>query len=151
MSASAIELSARLVFALCSFSLMAVILALIRGNAIKEKYVLLWLPLGAGFFLVSLFPDLLLAVSARIQLHYITVVLLGVILVYTGILLYFTTRLSQLREDMKELAQEMALARAREPRMTPESPHLLQAGKSADPGWIPAPKDLPVRERPEPT
>ncbi len=114
MSISTIDLSARLVFALCSFSLMAVILVLIRKNAIKEKYVLLWLPLGVGLFVASLFPEILLMVSARIQLHYITVVLLAVIVVYTGILLYFTTRLSQLREDMKKLAQEVALSRARQ-------------------------------------
>lgn len=133
MSISTIDLSARLVFALCSFSLMAVIMLMIRTNAIKEKYVLLWLPLGAGFFVASLFPDLLIMLSRRIQLHYITVVLLGVIIVYTGILLYFTTRLSQLREDVKRLAQEIALSRSREGGN-------LTATQGADASWMPVSK-----------
>lgn len=141
MSISAIDYSARLVFALCSFSLVAVILVLIRKNAIKEKYVLLWLPLGVGFFVASLFPDLLVMLSARIQLHYITVVLLGVIVGYTGILLYFTTRLSQLREDVKKLAQEIALARTRETKSLPEKEHENES-------WKPAGKDAPVGKRP---
>lgn len=130
MSISTIDFSARLVFALCSFSLLAVIIALIRKNAIKEKYVLLWIPLGAGLFFASLFPDLLVMISARIQLHYITVVLLGVIVVFTGILLYFTTKLSQLREDVKKLAQEIALTGNH------QRPEVSQI-KKVETNWIP--------------
>lgn len=144
MLPNAIDLSARLVFALCAFGLMAVILILIRKNAIKEKYVLLWLPLGIGFFLASLFPDLLILLSARIQLHYITVVLLGIIVVYTGILLYFTTRLSQMREDVKKLAQEIALSRA-------GAPDSSSGIKAQDASWLPGSKKAIAQEKPSQT
>jgi amino acid transporter len=135
MLPNSIAISARVIFALCAFCLMALILILIRKNAIKEKYVLLWLPLGAGFFLASFFPDLLIFISARLKLHYITVVLLGIIAVYTGILLYFTTRLSQLREDVKRLAQEIALSRQRESQA--RDTILTNTKLEPDPNWSP--------------
>jgi len=57
----------------------------------------------------SLFPTSLLRFSEAVRLHYITVVVLCVILVFTFILLYFTIKLSQLREDVRKLAQAIAL------------------------------------------
>jgi hypothetical protein len=125
--------SARITFGLCALALMAVIIAMIRRGAIKEKYALLWLPLGFGFLVLSVFPELLVRFSTRIQLHYMTVVVLGVIVLFTNILLYFTARLSRLREDVKMLAQELAIQRAANagapPRMGPAS---------SDSGWVPA-------------
>ena len=124
MQHDSIMFSARLIFGLCSLALVAVILMMIRRNAIKEKYALLWLPLGMGFLVMSFFPDLLLDFSARVHLHYMTVVVLGIIVVFTNILLYFTVRMSQLREDVKKLAQEIALARP-------------QGGGASGAGWVP--------------
>jgi hypothetical protein len=104
-----IELPARLIFGACAFALAFAIAHLIRRGRIKEKYALLWVPVGATFSFFGIFPQTLVWISARAGLHYITVVLLCVIVAFTFILLYFTARLSQLREDVKNLAQEMAL------------------------------------------
>jgi hypothetical protein len=133
MPLESIDFSARLIFGACALGVVAIIFGLIRGNVIKEKYALLWLPLGAGFLATSLFPELLLALSARIHLHYITVVVLGIIVVFTSILLYLTARLSRMREDIKCLAQELALARADRPQEA-----RAEAGLSAAEGWSPA-------------
>jgi hypothetical protein len=124
--------STRIVFALSALALLAVIVALIRRGSIKEKYALLWLPLGLAFLGVSVFPEILVRISARVHLHYMTLVVLGVIVVYTNILLYFTARMSQMREDLKKLSQEIALIRARQS---------LPASEGAAPaasGWLPA-------------
>ena len=126
----AIAPSARLIFALSALTLLAIIVAMIRGNAMREKYALLWLPLGGALLVLSLFPEGLVWLSAKVRLHYLTVVLLGVILVFTSILLYFTARMSQLREDVKKLAQEVALLRADAAPRT---------GSPASEGWLAVP------------
>lgn len=141
MNLDSIQLSTRIVFGLCSLVLVAIILAMIHGNAIKEKYALLWLPLGFGFLALSLFPDLLLDFSARVHLHYMTVVVLGVIMVFTNIQLYFTVRMSQMREDVKKLSQEIALLRIKADRAAAEmgSRSAGDAGEAdAASGWVPA-------------
>jgi hypothetical protein len=152
MPLDSIDLSARLIFGACALALLGVIIALIRRNVIREKYAILWLPLGAGFLVAGLFPELLVRLSARIHLHYITVVVLGIIVVFAAILLYFTARLSQMREDIKSLAQALALERAdrkaeaaagarRESGPMPRTPG--DGAPDAEPGWLPA------GERPE--
>lgn len=128
----AIELSARLVFGACAFALAFAILQLIRHGQLKEKYALLWLPLGAVFTFFGLFPEALVFLSGLVRLHYITVVLLFVILAFTLILLYLTARLSQLREDVKRLAQEMALLKGAAPRQDGPLP-------PASDGWSASP------------
>jgi hypothetical protein len=110
-----IALPARIVFGITSILLTGFILFFIGNNSIKEKYSLLWLPLAFLFLLFGLFPNLLLWISKIVHLHYITVVLLCIIFVFTCILLYLTIRLSSLREDVKKLAQEIALSKLKNP------------------------------------
>ena len=148
MPPETIQPGARSIFGLCFLAIMGVILLMIRKNAVREKYILLWLPLGLGFFGLSLFPELLVAFSARLHLHYMTVVVLGVILVFTNILLFLTMRLSQLREDVKSLAQEIALSRAGEAdagRLHDPSPNPSQghfpAWLPSRPIWLRAPRE----------
>ncbi len=141
MHLESIQPSARIFFGLCSLALLAIILSMIRKNAIKEKYALLWLPLGFGFMAMSLFPDLLLEFSARVHLHYMTVAVLVVIMVFTNIQLYFTIGMSQLREDVKKLSQEIALLRIKADQAATETVHRSgpEAGRSDPaPGWVPA-------------
>jgi hypothetical protein len=140
MPVESVQPGARLVFGICFLAIMGIILAMIRMNAVREKYILLWLPLGLGFFGLSLFPGLLVVFSARIHLHYMTVVVLGVIVVFTNILLFLTMRLSQLREDVKSLAQEIALTKAGDPARLPQGASQgLPAGQP--PAWLPAPRE----------
>jgi hypothetical protein len=109
-----ITVPARIIFGVTSLLLTGFILFFIGNNAIKEKYSILWLPLAFLFLVFGLVPNLLLWVSNLVHLHYITVVLLCVIFIFTCILLYLTIRLSSLREDVKKLAQEIALSRLRD-------------------------------------
>lgn len=142
----AIYPSARITFGVCALALLAVILSMIRTGSIKEKYALLWLPLGFGFLVLAVFPELLVRFSTRIQLHYMTVVVLGVIGLFTNILLYFTARLSQMREDIKKLAQEVAIANARAANASRSQASDAGAGinpatgapSPSEGGWLPA-------------
>jgi hypothetical protein len=105
-----IALLARIIFGFSGIILTALILLFIGKNSIKEKYSLLWLPLAFVFLLFGLFPNILIRISLLVHLHYITVVLLCVIFMFTCILLYLTARISSLREDVKKLAQDIALS-----------------------------------------
>ncbi len=110
-----IDLSARIIFSLAAVGLIGGIIYMIHQGKIKEKYALLWFPITFIIFTMGIFPNLLLDLSTLINLHYITVILLGVILMYTYILLYFTAKLSQLREDVLKLSQEIVLNKSKEP------------------------------------
>jgi hypothetical protein len=106
-----IALGARIIVAACGLTLALVIFECIRRGLIKEKYVLLWLPFAVILLFFGLFPGLLLWMSLKMHLHYITVIMLCIIFLFTGMLLYMTIRISSLREDIKALAQEIALLR----------------------------------------
>ncbi len=107
-----VDLSARLIFASFAVIILFGIINMVRKGLIKEKHSLLWIPLGMFFAVFCFFPSLLIWISEKIHLHYITIVVMCIILIYTFILLYLTVKLSQLREEVKNLAQEQALHRA---------------------------------------
>lgn len=104
-----IELGAQIIIGVCGLTLAGIIVECIRRGLIKEKYVLLWLPFAVVLMGFGVFPVLLMRLSRAVHLHYITVVVLCMIVLFTGLLLYMTIRLSRLREDVKTLAQELAL------------------------------------------
>jgi hypothetical protein len=104
-----IALGARIIVATCGLTLALVIFECIRRGLIKEKYVLLWLPFAVVLVFFGLFPGVLLWISMQMHLHYITVIMLCLIFLFTCMLLYTTIRISRLREDVKALAQEIAL------------------------------------------
>ena len=104
-----IELQARLIFGTAAVALLGIILYLVHKGLIKEKHTLLWIPLGVGFFIIGMFPGLLVWFSKTAHLHYTTVVLLFVIVVYTNILIYLTIKLSQMKGDIQALAKDQVL------------------------------------------
>jgi hypothetical protein len=106
-----IAVGARIIFALCGLSLSVVIFECIRRGLIKEKYVMLWLPFAVVLLFCGFFPGMLLWISRALHLHYITVIILCIILLFTAMLLYMTIRMSKMREEIKLLAQEIALVR----------------------------------------
>jgi hypothetical protein len=108
-----ITITARIIFGVTSIILTGFILYFIGNNSIKEKYSLLWLPLALLFLFFGLFPNFLVKISSLVHLHYITVVLLCIIFIFTCMLLYLTIRLSSLREDVKRLAQEISIIKAK--------------------------------------
>ena len=143
-----IELEARLIFSFCGLILMLSIFQWIRKGKLKEKYALMWLPLGFGCLVVGVYPEMLLYVSETLHLHYLTVALLGAIVFFTLVLLYLTTRISQMREDMKQMAQEMALLHKRTSDLTDiiQNQQFISSNKvdESAPSWsakpIPNPK-----------
>lgn len=106
---TSVAVPARIIFASSAFIIVVIVLELIRRGYLKEKYILLWLPISIIFAVFGLFPDLLIFISTLLNLHYITVVLLSIIIGFSFIMLYLTLRLSKLRDDVKSLSQDIAI------------------------------------------
>jgi hypothetical protein len=106
--------AARVVAVLVSVALAAVILLLVRRRALREEYTPIWLGVAAGLLLVSVRFDLLKALTRAIGAWTpsSTLFFLGELFLL-AICLNFAVRLSRASVQMKNLAQEIALLRAR--------------------------------------
>jgi hypothetical protein len=106
--------SARLVAVLGSLALVAVVLILVRRRALREEYTPIWLAVSAGLLLVSLRFELLEWITRAIGAWTpsSTLFFLGEVFL-VAICLHFAVRLSRASLQLKNLAQEIALLRAR--------------------------------------
>lgn len=106
--------AARVVAVLVSLVLAAVILHLVRRRALREEYTPIWLAVAGGLLLVSLRFDLLKALTRAIGAWTpsSTLFFLGELFL-VAICLNFAVRLSRASVQLKNLAQEVAILRAR--------------------------------------
>lgn len=95
-----------------SLVLFLFILTLIKRRRLKEEYAILWLGTAVFFFVLSLFPPLLGFLARLAGIHYAPAgLLLMLILVITVILIHYSTVLTKLSRQNKQLSQELALLR----------------------------------------
>ena len=106
--------AARVVAVLVSVVIAAVVLQLVRRRALREEYTPIWLGVAAGLLLLSLRFDLLKALTRAIGAWTpsSTLFFLGEIFLL-AICLNFAVRLSRTSVQLKNLAQEVAILRAR--------------------------------------
>jgi hypothetical protein len=106
--------AARVVAVVVSVVIAAVVLQLVRRRALREEYTPIWLAVSAGLLLVSLRFDLLKALTRAIGAWTpsSTLFFLGELFLL-AICLNFAVRLSQASVQLKNLAQEVAILRAR--------------------------------------
>jgi hypothetical protein len=93
-----------------SFTLIVIIIDLIRRGRLKEKYSLLWIFSGLVIFLFAAWRELLHIVSKWVGVYYppsFLFLLLTAFLVL--IILHFSVVISKLSEQNKILGQEIAL------------------------------------------
>jgi hypothetical protein len=106
--------AARVVAILVSVVIAAVVLQLVRRRALREEYTPIWLGVAAGLLLLSVRFDLLKALTRAIGAWTpsSTLFFLGEIFLL-AICLNFAVRLSKASVQLKNLAQEVAILRAR--------------------------------------
>lgn len=104
----------RLVAVVGSLALACMVLFLVRRRALREEYTPIWMAVSAGLLLVSFDLDLLRIVARAIGAWTLssTVFFLGEVFLVV-ICLNFAVRLSRASVQMRTLAQELALVRAR--------------------------------------
>lgn len=101
--------------AVASALLILVVLELIRGRRLKERYALLWLATGAVLFVLSVWRGGLNTIAGWLGVsgYPPAILFAAAILFVIVVLLHYSTVLSRLADDNVRLAQEVALLRAR--------------------------------------
>lgn len=101
----------RVVIGILCFTLVGIIIELIRQNRLKEHYAIIWLLTALSIFIFGIWPDLLNFISRIVQLHHLTALSMVAFLFLLAIVLHFTLAISQLFDRNRRLAQEVACLR----------------------------------------
>lgn len=105
--------------------IVLLVLAQVRSQNMKEKYAALWLIVSAAIIVLVLFPHLLYFVSELIGIETpVNLLFLLSIIMLIGVSLHLTVALSKMGEDVRILAEEVAILRAQFDQHipTPEAP-----------------------------
>jgi hypothetical protein len=119
-----------LVGVVASLLLLLVILELVRGRRLKERYALLWLATGAVLLVLSAWRGGLNTIAGWVGIEtYPPAVLFAVATLFTLlVLLHYSTVLSKLTDENVELAQRVALLEERVRRLPADGPPAQPAG-----------------------
>ena len=120
----------KIFFLTVAFVLLLVILELVRRRRMRVEYSWLWLASGLTIMLVILRYDLLIGLTGAIGAAIPTSTLFFLSILYLALLsLNYSVRLTELRRQVKELTQEVALLRQeREPPGFLRSPDARHGG-----------------------
>jgi hypothetical protein len=101
--------------AIGSALLLLIVLELIRGRRLKERYALLWLATGLVLLVLSIWRGGLNTIAGWLGVsgYPPAILFAAAIMVVIAVLLHYSTVLSRLTDDNVLLAQEVALLRAR--------------------------------------
>jgi hypothetical protein len=104
-----------------SLLLLLIVLELVRGRRLKERYALLWLATGGVLLVLSAWRDGLNTIAGWVGVEtYPPAVLFAVATLFILlVLLHYSTVLSKLTDENVELAQRIALLEERMGRATP--------------------------------
>jgi hypothetical protein len=100
---------------IASILLILVVLELIRGRRLKERYALLWLVTGVVLLVLSAWRDGLNTIAGWLGVSgYPPAILFAAATLFViVVLLHYSTVLSELDDESTLLAQELALLRSR--------------------------------------
>ena len=101
--------------AIASLILILVVVELVRGRRLKERYALLWLATGIVLLVLSVWRGGLNTIAGWLGVSgYPPAILFAAAIMFViAVLLHYSTVLSKLTDDNVLLAQEIALLRAR--------------------------------------
>jgi hypothetical protein len=113
-----------LVGVVASVILILVVLELVRGRRLKERYALLWLATGVVLLVLSAWRDALNTIAGWVGVTgYPPAVLFAVATLFILlVLLHYSTVLSKLTDENVELAQRIALLEERIARLAADEP-----------------------------
>ena len=101
----------RVIIGILCFTLVGIIIELIRQNRLKEHYAIIWLLTAVSIFIFGIWPDTLNMISRIVRLHHLTTLFMVAFLFLLAIVLHFTLAISQLFDRNKRLTQEVAWLR----------------------------------------
>jgi hypothetical protein len=109
---------------IASLLLLLVVLELVRGRRLKERYALLWLATGGVLLVLSAWRDALNTIASWVGVTgYPPAVLFAVATLFILlVLLHYSTVISKLTDENVELAQRVALLEERMGRVDAREP-----------------------------
>ncbi len=101
--------------AIAATLLILIVLELIRGRRLKERYALLWLGTGVALLVLSLWREGLNTIAdwLGVESYPPAILFAAAVLFVIVVLLHYSTVLSKLTDDNVRLAQEVGLLRER--------------------------------------
>lgn len=106
-------MSANIFFLLIVVVMEVLVLAQVRNQKMKEKYAALWLIVGIIMIVLALFPKLLDSLSRLVGIETpVNLLFLLAIIMLMGISLHLTLAISKITDDMRTLAEEVAIMKA---------------------------------------
>jgi len=117
-----------------SLLLLLIVLELIRGRRLKERYALLWLATGLVLLVLSLWRGGLNTIAGWLGVSgYPPAILFAAAIMFViAVLLHYSTVLSKLTDDNVLLAQEVALLRTRIDALERSDPAARAVERQAD-------------------
>ena len=106
-----IAIHLRVIIGILCFTLVGIIIELIRQNRLKEHYAIVWLLTAVSIFIFGIWPNSLNVISRIVRLHHLTTLFLVAFLFLLAIVLHFTLAISQLFDRNRRLTQEVAWLR----------------------------------------
>lgn len=99
--------------ALAGVAIIVWVVYLYRRGRLKEDHALLWLSVSAAIVVLSTWTDLLSAVNWVVGAEKASDVVLAAFVAFLLLIcIYYSVKLSELREQNKKIAQELALLKA---------------------------------------
>ena len=106
-------MSANIFFLLIVVVMEVLVLVQVRNQKMKEKYAALWLIVGVIMIVLALFPKLLDSLSRLVGIETpVNLLFLLAIIMLMGISLHLTLAISKITDDMRTLAEEVAIMKA---------------------------------------
>lgn len=103
-------LKAQIIITLLSVSLFVFVLNLIRKRKLKIEHSVLWLVVSATILVASIWPSLADSVALFLGVEYPPALFLSVAIFFSlAILMHFSIELSKLKDQNKDLTQELAI------------------------------------------
>ncbi|KDA06615.1 hypothetical protein DC31_09620 [Microbacterium sp. CH12i] len=92
---------------------LAVIFTLLLRRQLREKYAIMWLLIGFAILILALFPGLLVGLSDLLGVEVPSNLIFALALVLlVGVALHLSWELSQAEDEVRRVAEEVALLRA---------------------------------------
>jgi len=101
----------RVIIGILCFTLVGIIIELIRQGRLKEHYAIIWLLTAVSVFVFGIWPDSLNIISRIVRLHHLTTLFIVAFFFLLAIVLHFTLAISQLFDRNRRLTQEVAWLR----------------------------------------
>lgn len=103
----------RLIMLGTSLGILYITFTCLRRTMLRERYALLWLGTSAAFFLLGLYPDVLLGLLNKSGMQYTSAIMVLVFLFLLLITFHFSLAMSKNEDERRKLTQETALLRNR--------------------------------------